>query len=96
MKELGEFNIDSGVMILTDPCYDKSAWCQIKDIPARNGKWFAFVRKQDEGEWGIRVAELCAIHSEVMGRSCLDAFKNMVANMVDGCRLCPTFPEINV
>lgn len=33
-----KFEIKSGKMIITDPCYEKGTWCT-KIVPARNGVW---------------------------------------------------------
>ena len=30
MSTLGEFRIVSGEVFITDPCYDKTTWCQAK------------------------------------------------------------------
>jgi len=51
-----KFKIESGKMILTDPCYEKGTWCT-KTIPARNGEWTVEVTM-----CGDRVAELIARH----------------------------------
>lgn len=52
------FNIVSGKMIVTDPCYDKDTWCQIKLDNVATGQWFGTVTYSDERDWGIRVAQL--------------------------------------
>lgn len=58
------FNITSGKICVTDPCYSKGTWCGNYDLPARNGKWEAGVVMSDEGRWGNRVAVLYAFHED--------------------------------
>ncbi len=54
---LGKFNISSGVMRVTDPCYDPGTWCSgTIDVP--NGEWHAYIEESDEGTWGKRVASI--------------------------------------
>lgn len=60
-ERLGEFEITSGVMRVTDPCYDKETWCS-GTLDAKNGTWEAYVTKSDEGSWGIRAASLIVMH----------------------------------
>ena len=73
----GSFDLGSGELIVTDPCYDKpdfngkgsSASGGIYQAQAQSGKWDSFTRESDQGEWGIRVAELYAIHEKYDIRS---------------------------
>ena len=54
------FEITSGRIVISDPCYEVGTWCGIFNRKAKNGKWFTWVVKSDEGEWGVRVKELIA------------------------------------
>ncbi len=40
MQVLGEFEVKSGKLRATDPCYDLKTWCA-GDFKARNGRWTA-------------------------------------------------------
>jgi hypothetical protein len=62
-KHLGKFEITSGIMRVTDPCYDKETWCS-GTLDARNGTWEAYVEVSDEGQWGKRAATLIVFHEE--------------------------------
>jgi len=54
---LGKFNVTSGKLRVTDPCYDKGTWCSgTIDVP--NGEWDAYLELSDEGSWGTRVASI--------------------------------------
>jgi len=57
---LGEFQIISGNVIVSDPCYELDIWCLGKLSNVRKGKWEAHILVSDEGAWGNRVAELVA------------------------------------
>jgi hypothetical protein len=57
---IGTFEVESGKLIVSDPCYDRGTWHkgEIKDV--RNGTWVAEVVLEDEHEWGMRVKEVTA------------------------------------
>lgn len=59
--ELGEFMLPSGVVRVTDPCYDRSTWCA-GELKVKPGKWHGATSHQDEGDWGVHVKELYAYH----------------------------------
>ncbi|OJT57360.1 hypothetical protein [Bacillus licheniformis] len=67
-KFLGTFEIKSGSVIVSDPCYEVGAWCQAKIDNVETGEWLAFVKQSDEGSWGIRNAELIIFHINKMNR----------------------------
>lgn len=54
---LGQFEITSGKMIVTDPCYSKGTWCA-GVLDAKNGIWDAYVGVSYEGS----VAEIEVHH----------------------------------
>jgi hypothetical protein len=56
------FEITSGAMRLTDPCYDLDVWCAGDLENVRNGKWFAEAIRIDDPVWGNRVARLVVRH----------------------------------
>jgi len=61
-NKLGTFEITSGTLIVSDPCYSRGTWCagSLKDV--RNGKWTAYIRVNDE-----RVVELEIRHADIDG-----------------------------
>ena len=60
------FEITSGKMIVTDPCYDKETWwCQAKLDNVKIGKWLATIEYSDEGDWGDRVAQILVWHDSL-------------------------------
>ena len=59
---VGKFEVESGVVIVSDPCYDKDTWCNgiLKNV--RKGEWVCDVIIKEESGWGKRVACLIAKH----------------------------------
>jgi len=52
------FNVTSGKMVCSDPCYELGTWCQGVVDNVRNGKWEAEIAMSDEGDWGERISHL--------------------------------------
>ena len=52
------FNVTSGKMVCSDPCYELDTWCQGVIDKVRNGKWEAGIATSDEGSWGERISHL--------------------------------------
>jgi hypothetical protein len=50
------FKIESGLVHLSDPCYNIGTWCGQYNVPAKNGDWEATVEYSDGG----RVASFSA------------------------------------
>jgi hypothetical protein len=59
---LGTFEVKSDCLMIADPCYIYGDVC-VKNV--KKGVWKAKVIKSDEGYWGIRCAELIAIHESI-------------------------------
>lgn len=57
-----EFEVKSGKLVITDPCYDLGIWCNAT-VDAKNGKWVADVEKIKEGFSRNRCAMLMAYHA---------------------------------
>ena len=57
-----KFNVTSGVMVCSDPCYEIPTWCQGIVENVKNGEWEAEVETSDEGGWGERIAVLKVNH----------------------------------
>ena len=56
--KIGTFQIESGVLVVSDPCYELGTWCQGVVRHAKNGTWEAEINSKDCGEWGERTEEL--------------------------------------
>lgn len=52
------FEVKNGKITLSDPCYDLSTTCMIKDVKFPNGIYRVDIREYDSPSWGKRVAEL--------------------------------------
>ena len=57
-RDLGSFEVTSGSIIVSDPCYEKDVWCCNSIEQVKCGTWTAEVDIHDEGEWGWRIAVL--------------------------------------
>lgn len=60
--ELGSFEMVSGQLAVSDPCYDPDVWCRGELTNAANGVWNASIVTHNCGEWGQRVAKLTIVH----------------------------------
>lgn len=69
MQKLGTFEVSSGKLIVTDPCYERGTWCAGQLDKVRNGTWVGHVMRVDETKStypdGIRNAELHAYHTDL-------------------------------
>jgi hypothetical protein len=59
------FEVVSGAIVCSDPCYSIPTWCQGIVENVKNGTWIAQVIKSDEGDWGERIAMLSISHKDV-------------------------------
>lgn len=62
--DLGEFEMTSPVVRVSDPCYERDVWCCGTVDHCKLGTWEAGVLKTDEGEWGTRCAVLAVRHKD--------------------------------
>jgi hypothetical protein len=85
--QLGSFEVESGKINITDPCYKPGTWCGSFDLPAKNGKWLAHINYADYGEWGIRAASLTVFHEELSGSRWVAVSKDNVDCGVDSGQL---------
>lgn len=53
------FNVTSGELVISDPCYDSPIWCA-GVVKAKNGTWATFCNYNDDA----RVAEIIAYHMD--------------------------------
>jgi hypothetical protein len=63
--DLGEFQLTQPVARVSDPCYDKKTWCAGTIDNCKTGTWKAKVVMYDESDWGTRVGNLIAYHSDI-------------------------------
>lgn len=86
---LGQFEITSDVVWVTDPCYERGTWCQARfEKEFRKGTWLAFMSYfrddlQGDGEPRKRynVHDLIAVHSSVLWE--LSHFRYLSKNQTD-------------
>lgn len=72
MEKIGEFEVTSGTLRVSDPCYETSTWCSGQVEGARTGKWTAFVKRGELEDWGLRVAELAVFSGRLSPKSRLN------------------------
>lgn len=63
---MSTFNVKSGKIRVSDPCYKKDYDVNdglIVSVPALNGEWTSVGTIVNEGRWGRRVSEISAEHS---------------------------------
>jgi transposase len=72
------FEIKSGKIVLSDPCYEAPTWCQGVIDNVKNGKWEASVDKQSFKNWGERIVALYAFNVEAAMED-----KHVYNNLVD-------------
>ena len=59
------FEVTSGVIVCSDPCYTLDTFCQGIVENVKKGTWIAEVIETDEGNWGKRIALLTIRHKDV-------------------------------
>ena len=59
-----KFEITSGKMVISDPCYTLDTWCQGVVDRVKNGTWVADAEKVQS--WGERVSILFAINEQAL------------------------------
>src|SRR5690606_29750857 len=55
---LGTFEVTSGTLVVSDPCYGRDVWCQGQLDGVKCGAWQARVARVEETGWGTRNTEL--------------------------------------
>lgn len=63
---MNTFEVTSGALRVTDPCYDMDTWCAGTIANVKNGTWAAGIVTSDEDSWGVRVSRLCIKHVDVV------------------------------
>jgi hypothetical protein len=59
-----QFEVTSGKLVCSDPCYAIPTWCQGIVENVKNGVWGAEINLSDEGDWGQRVASLYIVNED--------------------------------
>jgi hypothetical protein len=60
LKEVGIFEVKSGELMISDPCYELGTWCQGILDNVKNGKWIGYVKPIK-----AMVGTLIATHEDV-------------------------------
>jgi len=53
-------------VMVSDPCYTEPTWCQIKLSNVKPGRYNAFHKEHDCGDWGVRSSMIMVIHEDHM------------------------------
>lgn len=61
LELIGEFDVVSGEVVVSDPCYSLGTWCA-GDLKAVNGRWAASVERQQDRGMGERIGCLVVRH----------------------------------
>jgi len=83
VRKVGTFEIGSGEVVVSDPCYSLGTWCQ-GQVHAKNGNWIGSVVMSDEDDWGIRVGKLIAKHEDHQNVEFSDNPSNIDAGVDSG------------
>ncbi len=59
-----KFEVTSGKMVLSDPCYTIPTWCQGVVENVKNGIWVTEAIITDQGSWGTRVSSVIALNEQ--------------------------------
>jgi hypothetical protein len=51
-------------VMVSDPCYTESTWCQIKLDNVKPGNYIAYHKTHDAGDWGVRSSMILVIHQD--------------------------------
>ena len=62
---LGKFEVKTGKLHITDPCYDVGTWCGAYNIPVKKGLWEARTKRACYKDWGSRTKYLEVCHESV-------------------------------
>lgn len=77
-EPIGQFEIKSGAMRITDPCYERGTWCAGTIDEVKNGVWEAFIKAES---YDGRVKELTAFHSDISSKILKDS--NWIEQSID-------------
>ena len=60
-----KFEITSGAMVCSDPCYTTDIWCMSTVNNVRKGTWLAHSNIETVGDWGQRNIDLTIHHTDI-------------------------------
>lgn len=66
-EPIGEFEVKSGKLVVSDPCYDRDTWCAGILENVKNGVWEAYAYVENYGKGGFggdRVKKLVVFHRD--------------------------------
>lgn len=69
-EPIGQFEIKSGSVRVTDPCYERGTWCAGTIDEVKNGVWEAFIKMDS---YDGRVAELAVFHKDIPNKLVKDS-----------------------
>ena len=69
MIDLGSFEVVSGKMDVSDPCYEVDVWCRGELENCKLGTWNASAIEKHMGSWGHRICKLIAVHEDYIHAS---------------------------
>lgn len=83
-KSLGQFEVTSGKLVVSDPCYDLDENTIIMGVldNVQNGAWSASVSKTEVQDWGETCAKLIACHSSIADK--LETLEWVKGNFIVG------------
>lgn len=61
--KVGTINLGNEVTI-SDPCYESGVWCSMVFKNILEGEFECYAKEKKYGEWGTRIAEMCAVHKD--------------------------------
>jgi len=64
-----KFEVVSGKMVLSDPCYKLGTWCQSVVENVKNGTWVGVLEQSNEVGWGVRNSILISMNVEAMKKN---------------------------
>ena len=64
-----QFEVTSGKLVCSDPCYSIPTWCQGIVENVKNGVWVTDIDKKDMGDWGERIASLFVVNKEALDKN---------------------------
>jgi len=59
-----KFEIKSGKLVASDPCYSIPTWCQGIIENVKNGTWVATIDRNELSDWGNRICKLTVSHKD--------------------------------
>lgn len=65
---MSTFQVSSGKLKVTDPCYSPDTWCTATLDHVKNGTWHASVTRENQGVWGNRISMIEVYHDSQKNR----------------------------